>query len=123
VGATTQALQAVDGALRVAEQISNRTSLSEVFHLKGRILGSIASGREPDAEACFLEALRVARMQQAKSLELRAAVSLARLHRDQGRLTEARDLLAAVYGWFTEGFDTSDLKGAKALLDELGRQA
>jgi class 3 adenylate cyclase/predicted ATPase len=123
VGDTTQALQAVDDALRVAEQISNRTSLSEVFHLKGRILASIAPGREPDAEACFLEALRVARMQQAKSLELRAAVSLSRLRRDQGRLTEARDLLAPVYGWFTEGFDTQDLKEAKALLDELGMQA
>jgi predicted ATPase len=65
------------------------------------------------------EALAVARRQQARSLELRAATSLARLWRDQGKQEEARELLAPVYGWFTEGFDTRDLKEAKALLDEL----
>ena len=65
------------------------------------------------------EALRVARRQQAKAYELRAATSLARLWGEQGRRAEARDLLAPVYGWFTEGFDTADLKEAKALLDQL----
>jgi predicted ATPase len=65
-------------------------------------------------------ALTVAREQQAKSWELRASTSLARLWRDQGKRTEARDLLAPIYGWFTEGFDTPDLKDAKALLDQLG---
>jgi predicted ATPase len=77
---------------------------------------------EPDAakaEACFERALAVARAQQAKSWELRAAITMARLWRDQGRPDEARELLAPVYGWFTEGFDTPDLKQAKALLDEL----
>jgi predicted ATPase len=77
---------------------------------------------EPDAaraEAYFERALAVARQQQAKSWELRAAMSMARLWRDQGKRTEARDLLAPVYNWFTEGFDTLDLKEAKALLDEL----
>ena len=77
---------------------------------------------EPDAaraEACFERALAVARQQQAKSWELRAATSMARLWRDQGNRQEARDLLAPVYDWFTEGFDTLDLKEAKALLDEL----
>ena len=77
---------------------------------------------EPDAtkaEAYFERALAVAREQQAKSWELRAAMSMARLWRDQGKRDEARDLLAPVYGWFTEGFDTRDLKEAKALLDEL----
>jgi predicted ATPase len=77
---------------------------------------------EPDAakaEAYFERALSVARQQQAKSWELRAAMSLARLWRDQGKRSEARGLLAPVYGWFTEGFDTLDLKQAKALLDEL----
>jgi predicted ATPase len=64
-------------------------------------------------------ALDTARSQEGKSLELRAATSLARLWRDQGRLAEARDLLAPVYGWFTEGFDTADLQDAKTLLDEL----
>jgi predicted ATPase len=71
------------------------------------------------AQAHFERALAVARAQQAKSWELRAAMSLARLWRDQGKRDEARDLLAPVYDWFTEGFDTLDLKEAKALLDEL----
>jgi len=71
------------------------------------------------AEAYFERALAVARAQQAKSWELRAAMGIARLWRDQGKREEARDLLAPVYGWFTEGFDTLDLKEAKALLDEL----
>ena len=80
------------------------------------------SAPEPDAakaEAHFERALAVARAQQAKSWELRAATSLARLWRDQGKRQEARDLLAPVYGWFTEGFDTLDLKEARALLDDL----
>jgi len=70
-------------------------------------------------EACFEQALEVARAQQAKSWELRATTSMARLWRDQGKPQQARELLAPVYGWFTEGFDTLDLKQAKALLDEL----
>jgi predicted ATPase len=77
---------------------------------------------QPDianAEAYFERALVVARAQQAKSWELRAAMSMARLWRDQGKRDEAHDLLAPVYGWFTEGFDTLDLKEAKALLEEL----
>jgi predicted ATPase len=73
----------------------------------------------PKAEAYFERALAVARQQQAKSWELRAAMSMARLWRDQGKRDEAREILAPVYGWFTEGFDTLDLKEAKALLDEL----
>jgi predicted ATPase len=71
------------------------------------------------AERCFDRALAVARAQQAKSWELRATMSMARLWRDQGKRQQAYDLLAPVYGWFTEGFDTLDLKRAKALLDEL----
>jgi predicted ATPase len=71
------------------------------------------------AEAHFERALAVARAQQAKSWELRAAMSMARLWREQGKRDEARDLLAPVYGWFTKGFDTLDLKQTKALLDEL----
>lgn len=89
-----------------------------------RVAGEIAlMSPEPDAakaEAYFQRALAVAREQQAKSLELRAAMSMARLWRDQGKRNEARDFLAPVYGWFTEGFDTLDLKRAKALLNELG---
>jgi predicted ATPase len=88
-----------------------------------RVAGEIAlKSPEPDtskAEAYFERALAVARQQQAKSWELRAAMSMARLWRDQGKRDEARELLAPVYGWFTEGFDTLDLKEAKTLLDEL----
>jgi predicted ATPase len=88
-----------------------------------RIAGEIAlRSPEPDAakaEAYFERALAVARAQQAKSWELRAAMSLARLWSDQGKVRKARELLAPAYGWFTEGFDTRDLKEAKALLDLL----
>jgi predicted ATPase len=88
-----------------------------------RIAGEIAlKSSEPDlanAETYFERALAVARQQQAKSWELRAAMSMARLWRDQGKVQQARELLAPVYGWFTEGFDTRDLKEAKALLEEL----
>jgi predicted ATPase len=88
-----------------------------------RIAGEIAfKSPEPDvakAEAHFERALTVARKQQAKSWELRASMSLARLWRDQGKVQQARELLAPIYGWFTEGFDTRDLKQAKVLLEEL----
>ena len=89
-----------------------------------RVAGEIAlMSPQPDAtkaQSHFERALAVARQQQAKSWELRAAMSLARLWRDQGKPHQARELLAPVYGWFTEGFDTRDLKEAKALLEELG---
>jgi predicted ATPase len=88
----------------------------------GRIEGELALKAPPDtarAEAYFERALTVARQQQAKSWELRAAMSMARLWRDQSKPQQARELLAPIYGWFTEGFDTLDLKEAKALLDAL----
>ena len=75
--------------------------------------------KHAEAEACFQQALDIARHQQAKSLELRAAMSLGRLWQRQGKRTEAYELLAPVYGWFTEGFDTADLQEAKALLEAL----
>ena len=78
-----------------------------------------AAAQPGEAEACFQQALVVARRQQAKSLELRTAMSLSRLWQRQGKRIEARELLAEVYGWFTEGFDTADLQEAKALLEEL----
>ena len=88
-----------------------------------RIAGEIAlKSPKPDAakaETYFERALTVARQQQAKSWELRAAMSLARLWRDQGKVQQARELLAPVYGWFTEGFDTRDLKEAKELMEEI----
>ena len=76
-------------------------------------------GVQKEAEGCFFQALHVARLQDAKSLELRAAMSLARLWQSQGKSTDACALLAPVYDWFTEGFDTKDLKDAKALLEKL----
>jgi predicted ATPase len=75
---------------------------------------------QAEAEACFQRALDIARRQEAKSLELRAAMSLSRLWLRQGKRDEARALLAPIYGWFTEGFDTADLQEAKALLETLG---
>ena len=94
---------------------------AEVYRTAGEIA---LLSPEPDiakAEEYFDRALEVARKQQAKSWELRAAMSMARLWRDQGNPQQARELLAPVYGWFTEGFDTLDLKEAKALLDDLAR--
>jgi len=76
---------------------------------------------EEEAEECFLKAIEISRQQQAKSLELRATMSLARLWKTQGKREEARKMLTEIYGWFTEGFDTADLKDAKTLLEELSR--
>ena len=93
---------------------------AELCRLKGELLLQQATGSDGEAETCFRQALDIARRQQAKSLELRAAVSLSRLWRYQGKRAEAYDLLAPIYSWFTEGFDTADLQEAKALLEELG---
>ena len=92
---------------------------AEVNRVAGEIALKAPKSDAAKAEAYFDRALAIARQQQAKSWELRAAMSMARLWRDQGKREEARDLLAPVYGWFTEGFETLDLKEAKALLDEL----
>jgi class 3 adenylate cyclase/predicted ATPase len=94
--------------------------LTEAYRLQGAFLLRQAPPDAAQAEACFQQALAIARRQQAKSWELRAAMSLARLWQQQGKRAEARELLAPVYGWFTEGFDTPDLQEAKALLGELG---
>jgi Tetratricopeptide repeat len=116
----TTAQEIISKGLATAEQTSERFFEAELLRLKARAL--VIEG-EPggltDAQKLLEQSLAVAQSQQARSLELRAAADLARFHRDQGRRAEARDLLAPVYGWFTEGFDTPDLKGAKALLDEL----
>jgi len=92
---------------------------AEAYRMAGEIARLAPEHDAAKAEAYFERALAVARAQQAKSWELRAAMSMARLWRDQGKRDEARDLLAPVYGWFTEGFDTLDLKEAKALLEQL----
>jgi len=115
------AREIISKGLQTAERTSERFFEAELLRLKARAL-VIESGHcaSTDAQELLEESMAVAKNQEARSLELRAAVDLARLHRDQGRHAEARDLLAPVYGWFTEGFDTPDLKEAKALLHELG---
>jgi predicted ATPase len=119
LGKFDDAWRCIEEAMTAVEIPKDRLWEGDVL----RIAGEIAlKSPEPDAakaEAYFEYALSVARQQQAKSWELRAAISLARLRRDQGKVREARELLAPVYGWFTEGFDTRDLKEAKALLEEL----
>jgi predicted ATPase len=90
-----------------------------VHRLHGELLWRHARADTSQAKTCFLQALAVARRQQAKSLELRAATSLALLWQQQGKRAEAHQLLAEIYGWFTEGFDTADLREARALLQAL----
>ncbi len=141
VGQTEEGLAVLAEALATVDKTGGHFSEAELYRLKGQLmLQSQSSPRQvktgqdksedtgpqpptPDpqaeVEACFLKAIDIARRQQAKSLELRAATSLARLWQQQGKKTEAHHLLSEIYGWFTEGFDTADLQDAKALLDEL----
>jgi len=116
-GQVEEALTLLDDALQIAERTGVRWLEAEMNRHKGQLL--LRQGQPEAAEKLYRKALSIAGEQGAKLWELRAAVSLARLRRDQGRHTEARDSLAPIYGWFTEGFDTADLKEAKALLDEL----
>ena len=109
--------EAAHEAARQIEATEEHSTAAEMHRLRGELL--IAVGDPMAAEVSFRQAIAVAGRQKAKLWELRAAMSMARLWRDQGKRDEARDLLAPVYGWFTEGFDTRDLKEAKALLDEL----
>ena len=134
VGQTAAGLNVLAEALACAHTTGERCWEAELYRLKGELLlqsgvqGLEAGGLTPDAglqtrdaeaEACFRQALDIARRQQAKSLELRAAMSLSRLWQQHGKRAAAYELLAPVYGWFTEGFDTADLQEAKALLDAL----
>jgi predicted ATPase len=118
-GSGSEALTLLDDALARVNQTGERWFEAELHRLKGEAVLARSSGRAAEAEACYEHALTVARDQGARLWELRAATSLARLWRDQGRRAKARDLLTPVYGWFTEGFDTADLKSAKELLKEL----
>jgi len=106
-----------DEAMTTTETTKERQCEAEVYRMAGEMALLSPQPDAAKAEAHFGHALAIARKQQAKSWELRAAMSMARLWRDQGRPEEARDLLAPVYGWFTQGFDTRDLKQAKAFLD------
>jgi predicted ATPase len=106
-------------ALMLVAETEERWWEAELYRLKGVLLLQRSTPETLQAEACFQQALAVAHGQQAKSLELRAAVSLSRLWQQQGKWDAARELLAPIYGWFTEGFDTPDLQEAEALLEEL----
>jgi predicted ATPase len=119
-GQPAEGLAVLAEALATAERTGDRRSDAELYRLKGELLLQRArQGDGVEAEACFHQALAIARHQQAKSWELRAAMSLSRLWQRQGKRAEARQLLAEVYGWFTEGFDTAGLQEAKALLEAL----
>jgi len=119
LGQFDQAWSHIGEAITAVETTKEKWYEAEVHRVAGEITLMSPERDAAKAEACFERALAVGRKQQAKSWELRAAMSMARLWRDQGKRDEARELLAPVYGWFTEGFDTVDLKQAKALLDEL----
>jgi predicted ATPase len=112
-------LRALDEALTLTDTTGERWYEPEMYRLKGELLLQQSSDNYTEAATCFQHAIRIAQSQQAKSWELRAATSLARLWQQQGKRAEARQVLGDVYGWFTEGFDTADLQDAKALLDEL----
>jgi predicted ATPase len=112
-------LRFLDEAHTVMDRTQERFYEAEMHRVQGVLVLAQAADQHTQAEICFQHALDVARRQQARSLELRAAMSLARLWQQQGRQAEARALLAPIYGWFTEGFDTADLQEARALLDEL----
>jgi class 3 adenylate cyclase/predicted ATPase len=118
-GRHDQSVSTIDQALGFIRESGERWWEAEVHRLHGELLLARRARDRADAEECFHRALRLAREQTARSLELRAAMSLARVWAEHGRRAEGHDLLAPVYGWFTEGFDTADLKDAKALLDEL----
>jgi predicted ATPase len=124
-GQVENALSALAEALAHVDKTGERFYETELYRLKGeltlqfQVSSPRSHGAEAEAETCFRKAIKIARKQQAKSLELRAAMSLSQLWQQQGKQAEARQMLAEVYGWFTEGFDTKDLQEAKALLKEL----
>jgi predicted ATPase len=118
-GKIEEGLAAMDGALAKAAVSGERAWDAEIHRLRGELTTRLPYPDPAKAEDSFRTALAIAREQGTRGYELRTATSLARLWGEQGRRTEARELLAPVYGWFTEGFDTTDLKEGKALLDEL----
>ena len=117
-GQVEEALTTVDEALVMTSRNRDCYYDAELHRLRGELL-LLNGATDAEAESCFQQAIQIAQQQRAKSWELRAATSLARLWQQQGKTAEARQMLAEIYGWFTEGFDTADLQDAKALLDEL----
>jgi predicted ATPase len=120
-GQPEEGLDTLDEALALVEQTDERHWEAELHRVQGELL--LMQGDDAEAEASLHRAIEVARGQSAKSWELRATTDLARLWQEQGKCQEARQVLAEIYGWFTEGFDTPDLKEAEALLEELPRDS
>lgn len=118
-GDVHESLGTLDQALEFVQESGHRFFAAEPYRLKGELLLQQSPDNATEAESCFQQAITVAQNQSAKSWELRAATSLAKLWQSQDKRDESRELLEPVYGWFTEGFDTADLIEAKALLDEL----
>ena len=121
-GRADEGLAVLDEALAMVHQTGKHLDESGLYRCKGELLRAQDGTRhtsEVEAEACFHQALAIARRQQRKTLELRAAMSLSRLWQGQGKRDAARELLSEIYGWFTEGFDTTILQEAKALVAEL----
>jgi len=118
-GRLDDGLSALTEALAAADEHGIRQYEAETHRLRGELLLRQDLSKAAEAQSCFERAIEIARKQSAKSLELRATISLSQLLDKQGRREEARAMLADIYGWFTEGFDTADLKDAKTLLDEL----
>jgi predicted ATPase len=126
LGRLAEGLSVVSEAFVAGQRSGQHYWEAELYRLRGvltRQSAVVGTAAADDAEACFLQAIGVARSQNARSLELRAATSLSRLWAGQGKVREAHALLSGVYNWFTEGFDTVDLIDAKSLLEELGSRA
>ena len=119
VGRPQEGLEVVEEGLASVAKTGEQIASPSLHHVKGELLLAQNPSDAAEAELCFRTAIEIARRQSARMAELRATTSLARLLAKQGRRDEARTMLAEIYGWFTEGFDTADLKDAKALLDEL----
>jgi predicted ATPase len=124
-GRFDEGLATVAEGIAITERTGERVMEAELYRLKGdHIIGCSGTdakhGVQTEAEECFWKSIEIARKQEARSYELRAVTSLSRLWKRQGKKAEARQMLAEIYGWFTEGLDTADLKDAKALLDNLG---
>ncbi len=126
-GQAEEGLVALAEALTVVDKSGERFCEAELYRLRGELtlaqsrVQRLESSVQKEAEACFHKAIEIARRQQAKSLELRAVMSLSRLWQQQVKKSEAHQLLSEIYSWFTEGFDTRDLQEAKALLEELSK--
>lgn len=120
-GAQAEGLNSLSAAFALVEKAGGNWYESEMWRIRGELVCASDAADAGEAEACFIRALDIARARQAKSFELRAAMSVSRFWQGHGKRDEGRQVLADIYGWFTEGFDTADLIDARAMLEELSR--